>query len=1087
MKQIFKNGIKYFYALMLLLGLLMTNEMKAQVGVKITGTVQDEAGLNLPGVNVLEKGTQNSASTDFDGKFNMKLVTENAVLIVTYIGYQTKTVNVDGKRTVDINIALKPEEQALKEVVIVGYGTAKKSDVTGAVNTLTSAKITERNVTNPMDAIQGGIAGVQVTSSSGRIGDGFNVVIRGSNSINKDGSTPLFVVDGVPTDNIDFLNPQDIARMDVLKDASSAAIYGSRGGSGVIIVTTKSGASAKSGMTVTFDTSYGNKEAVRLPKFMSPEKWWYYHQSAFLPSTRTNLTGANPNYTDINATELKYAVGATGNSTNPSGTNPVLFNRVANNQTYDWVDNVLQSGMTQNNYLNVSGRSDNGLAYNIGLGVQKETGVIAQESLEKYNFKAGLNHKVNDKISFGVNLTLSKSIDQLGSATAMTEAFRQFPYTSPWEIDAAGNEIIGTYTERPGTLSYPNNPSATANAINKTGSYNPFLEIANSSDEIARWTSITSAFAEYNATKWLSFKSTLSAGYSNAREGRSKGALTDFGRLNGNLPSGDVTTQTNFNYTWDNQFNINYTLKEDHAFSFLGLMSLYSDETETFFQASRNNPFETGFYNLSSGTQTSYTLAPQSGNYPNIIPSGVFYPYTKRTLESYAARFNYAYKGRYLLTASVRADGSSVLAEENKWTTFPSVALGWNIHTENFMSNLTAVSNLKLRASIGYTGNDNVAPYSSLSLLTAPTYYDFNGTVANGYSSANLGNKELGWEKTREVNFGLDYGFLNNRITGSVDVYDRLSEDLLFQQALPKEIGIATVTSNVASVSNKGIEASLTTKNIQTKNVSWETSFTFTKNVNELVSIYGQDQVDDIGNNLFIGENINSYYNYVFDGVVQPNETALNTITGRMENIFGQEEGQMKVKDLNGDSKIDPVNDRQVIGNSDPEWTGSFSTSLKVKQFDLSLSLICNQGMTVFSSFHDNFADVRDRGRQKLDLDDFYVPANGAGLPAQYSNTNPLGQNGVGAYWQQTNSLGQRPAFYRDASFVKVQNIALGYSLDDDLLEKLKIKGFRLYVNVLNPFVFTDYEGYDPEWATAGLGTNRVATMTVQMGLSLKL
>jgi len=1058
--KLLKKKIKFSLVFLFFMNFFLTNSMSAQSTV-VEGKITDAAGLSLPGVNIQEKGTKNGTSTDFEGSFKINVSNSKAILVISYLGFQTQEVSVAGKSKV--NVSLAEQSNSLNEVVIVGYGTAKKTDVTGAVNTLGAAKITERNVTNPMEAIQGGIAGVQVTSNSGRIGDGFNVIIRGSNSINKDGSKPLFIVDGVPTDNIDFLNPQDIARMDVLKDASSAAIYGSRGGSGVIIVTTKSGTTAKSGVTVTFDSSYGNKQAVRLPKFMSPEKWWYYHQSAFLAN---NLSATNPTHMDTTPAELTNLVGA-------GGTNTVFFQRVAKNQSYDWQDNVLKTGMTQNNYLNVSGRSDNGLSYNIGLGAQKETGVVDQESIEKYNFKAGLNHKVNDKISFGVNLTISKSKDQLGSPFAMQEAFRQNPFTSPWALDAAGNEMIGTYAPQPGTLRYAN-ASTGPLVFNKTGSYNPFLEISNSSDEISRLTSIGSVFAEYKATNWLSFRSTFSAGHTSAREGRSLGAQTDFGSKNGNLPSGDVTNMTNFNYTWDNQFNINYTLKEDHDFSFLGLMSLYSNTTETFFQASRQNPFETGFYNLASGAQSTYTLAPLNGNYPTLIPSGVFFPYTKNTLESYAARFNYAYKGRYLLTASIRADGSSVLAEENKWTSFPSVALGWNIHKEGFMTNLNAVSNLKLRASIGYTGNDNVQPYSSLSLLTTPTYYDFNGTAANGYSSANLGNKELGWEKTREINLGLDFGFINNRISGSVDVYDRLSDDLLFQQALPLEIGIPTITSNVGSVSNKGIEVALTTKNIQTKNVSWETSFTFTKNVNELVSIYGQDKVSDIGNNLFIGENIHSYYNYVFDGVWQPSEAALAT-------SYGQKPGEMKVKDLNNDGKIDPNGDRAIIGNYDPKWAGSFSTSLRVKQFDLSLSLITNQGMTVLSGFHDNFADVQDRGRQKLDLDDFYVPANGAGIPEQYSNTNPLGGAlGVGALYASNAS------FYKDASFVKIQNIAFGYSLDDELVQRLKIKSMRFYVNVLNPFVFTEYEGYDPEWATAGFAVNRVATTTVQMGVSLK-
>nr|WP_255673677.1 TonB-dependent receptor [Flavobacterium sp. JAS] len=1028
--------------------------MNAQSTV-VEGKITDAAGLSLPGVNIQEKGTKNGTSTDFEGSFKINVTSNKAILVISYLGFQTQEVSIAGKSKV--NVSLSEQSNSLNEVVVVGYGSVKKTDLTGAVNTLSAAKITERNVTNPMEAIQGGIAGVQVTSNSGRIGDGFNVIIRGANSINKDGSKPLFVVDGVPTDNIDFLNPQDIARMDVLKDASSAAIYGSRGGSGVIIVTTKSGTNAKAGVTVSFDSSYGNKQAVRLPKLMSPEKWWYYHQSAFLATT---ISGTNPTYNDIDATELNTAVGQ-------AGTNPVLFQRVANNKSYNWQDAVLKGGMTRNNYLNVSGRADNGLSYNIGLGAQKETGVIDNEGIDKYNFKAGLNHKVNDKISFGVNLTMSKTDEQLGSATAMQEAFRQNPYTSPWAIDAAGNEIVGTYAQQPGTLRYPNGNLA----INKTGSYNPLLEIANSADEIKRFTTIGNLFGEYKFTNWLSFKTTFSAGSISAREGRSLGAQTDFGLKNKSLPSGDVTNVQNFNYTWDNQFNINYTLKENHVFNVLLLQSFYSNTTETYFQSSRENPFETGFYNLGSGAQPTYNLTP-SGSIA-IIPSGVFIPYSKNTLESYAARLNYTYKGRYLLTASVRYDGSSVLADSNKWTAFPSVAVGWNINQESFLKNVSFISNLKLRASVGYTGNDNVAPYSSLSVLKVPTYYDFNGTPANGYTSSSLGNTDLTWEKTREVNLGLDFGFAKNRISGSVDVYDRLSKDLLFQQALPLEIGVPTITSNVGSISNKGIEVALVTKNIQTKNVSWETSFTFTKNVNKLESIYGQDKVDDVGNNLFIGENIHSYYNYVFDGVWQESEAAKAL-------SYGQKPGEAKVKDLNNDGKIDANNDRAILGNYDPKWSGSFSTTLKVKQFDLSMSLITNQGMTVFSGFHDNFADVTDRGRQKLDLDDWYIPANGAGIAPQYSNTNPL-PRGAGVYYD-TNNV----AFYKNASFVKVQNIALGYSFDNDLINKLKLKSMRLYINVLNPFVITSYEGYDPEWATAALAVNRVSTMTVQMGLSLK-
>lgn len=1042
-RHLLKKGRACYVAFFFLLSLFTVQEMKAQQPSSVTGIITDAAGLTLPGVNVVEKGTRNSASTDFSGNFIIKLTKETAVLQISFLGFVSQEVNVTGKKT--IKIALVEESQSLKEVVIVGYGSVKKTDLTGAVNTLSSAKITERNVTNPLEAIQGGIAGVQVTSNSGRLGDGFNVVIRGTNSINKDGSKPLFVIDGVPTDNMDFLNPQDIARMDVLKDASSAAIYGSRGASGVIIVTTKGGASAKSGINVSYETSYGNKQVARLPQFMSGEKWWSYHQAAFLP---TSLSTTVRNYASITPGLLSTNVGA-------NGTNNVLLQRVANNQTFDWTDAVLRGAMTQNNYLSINGRGESGMAYNLAIGQQKETGNVQNESIDKYTFKAGLNHQINSKFGLGVNLTLSKTDEQLGSPTAMQEAFRQNPFTSPWAIDAAGNEIIGTLALQPGTLRYPNGTLA----INKTGSINPLLEIENSTDERVNWTTIGNVFAEYKANSWLTFKTTFSAGKLDSKRGKAFGPLTNIGIANRNLLSGEIDNLQNFNYTWDNQFNINYTLKTDHVFNFLGLQSLYSNTTETSFLSSRENPFDTDFNNLGSGPQNTYA-----------VRSNFF----KNTLNSYAARLNYTFKGRYLLTGTIRADGSSVLAKGNKWASFPSVAVGWKVNEESFLKDVSFISNLKLRASLGYTGNDNVTPYSSLSVLRNSTFYDYNSTtLSNGFIPSSLGNPELTWERTRETNFGLDFGFLNNRISGSVDVYDRLSDDLLFQQALPLEMGIPIITSNVGSVSNKGLEIALSTKNIQTKNVIWETSFTFTKNVNKLVSIYNQKEVSDVGNNLFLGENINSYYNFVFDGVWQESERAQAA-------IYNQLPGEARVKDLNNDGRIDGNNDRAILGNFDPKWTGSFSTSLKVNQFDFGLSLIANQGMTVFSDFHNNFADVNDRGRQKIDLQDWYVPANGAGVPQQFSNTNPL-PRAAGVYYTNNDV-----AFYKDASFVKIQNMSFGYSFNDQLLEKLKIKYLRLYVNVLNPFVFTNYEGYDPEWAMAGLAINRVASTTIQMGVSLK-
>ena len=1035
-KQVFQKGSKCFSAFILFFCLFIGNEMLAQKKIKLTGSITDNSGKMIIGANVNEKGTKNNVTTDIDGKFSIETLNPNAKLLITFVGYQTQEINTEGKSNFDIVLII--DSQTLQEIVVVGYGTAKKKDLTGSVSSINSESITKRNVTNAIEAIQGSVPGVQITAKSGRIGDGFDVVIRGANSLN--GSKPLYVVDGVPLDGIDFLNPQDIARIDVLKDASSAAIYGSRGASGVVIVTTKSGTSAKSGISISYETSYGTKNVSRLPKMMSGEKWWYYHQSAFLGTINLNNPMA------ITPVQIEANTISTHS--------PLLKRRVDENNTFDWYDAVLKTGMTQNNYLSVSGRSDSGMSYNLGLGAQSETGNVDHESLNKYTFKAGLNHNLNSKFALGVNLSFAKTNEEFGSVDAMTEAFRLNPFLSPWAVDNNGDEIIGQLYLTPGKLKSPNGVSQ----IDKTSTINPLMEIANSTDQIIRWKTIGNLFLEYKPTSWLSFKTTYSAGLEDYRRGKAWTGETNVGVLNNKLPSGEITNFNNFNFTWDNQFNIKYNINESHNFNLLVLQSFYSNRDESSSLSSKNHPFDTDFYNLGTGTQTSYAIASN---------------YTLNTLSSYALRLNYFYKNKYLLTASNRWDGSSVLSKDNKWSFFPSLALAWKAKEEAFLLNNTTISDLKLRASIGYTGNDTVDPYSSINTLNQQTYYDFNSVVSNGWLSATLANSNLTWEKTREINLGLDFGFLNNRITGSVDVYNRLSKDLIFKQTLPFETGYSSTFANVGSVSNKGVEILLTTSNIKSKKVVWETTFSFTKNVNKLVSIYNQEKVNDVGNNLFIGENINSIYNYVFDGIWQESERVLAA-------TYNQLPGQARVKDLNGDGKIDAVNDRMVLGNSTPGWSGSLTSNLKVGNFDMSVSVITNQDVLVLSNFHDNFADVNDRGRQKADLEDWYIPANGGGIPAQYSNTNPQPRN-EGQYWSSN------MAFYRDASFVKVKNISLGYSLNGNLLNKLKLKSFRIYANVLNPFVVTKYNGYDPEWAGASLGTGRPGSITYQMGLSIKL
>lgn len=1039
-KLVIFDKLKTYLSLSILL-LFYTQNSIAQEKSTITGTVIDAVDkLPIPGANVVEKGTSNGVSTDVTGKFNIKANKTNGILQVSFLGYTTKEYKLTGENNVVIEIS--SDVQKLKDVVVVGYGTVKKNDLTGTVNSISSKDITSRNTTNVLEAIQGNVPGVQVSTSSGRLGDGFKIAIRGKNSIVSDG-TPLYVVDGTFMDDISFLNPQDIERMDILKDASSAAIYGSRGSNGVIIITTKSGSSSKKSFNVNFETSIGAKEVARLPELMGGEKWFYYHQSAFLAT----VNGGN--YTTTTPAQIATAVGGPNN--------PLFLQRVANNKTFDWYDAILKSGIQQNNYVNIAGRSEGGLAYNLGLGVQNETGHIEKESLQKYTLKTGLTHKVSEKFTTGVNLTITKTDEELGSDVAMRDAFRLNPFLSPYAIDADGNEIIGELTAAPGKLFYPNGNAA----IDKTSTFNPLLEIQNTTDEIKRWRLVGNLFFEYSPAKWVTLKTAYSGNYAMSKRGRAWGAKTNVGIANQNLPSSSLINNDSYNQTWDNQINIKKEFK-NHSFNLLALQSINSNVFETSNLSSRFQPFDTDYYNNGSGPQNTFNLG-----------SG----YTKKTLSSYALRLNYALNNKYLVTLSNRWDGSSVLSQGNKWGSFPSAAIAWKINEENFLKDSKTVTSLKSRLSYGFTGNDNVNAYTTMSGLNQQTFYDFNNSTANGWLPATLANKDLTWEKTRELNFGLDFGLFNNRITGAIDVYDRLSKDLIFPQKLPLETGWGTTISNVGSVSNKGFEVLLTTKIIQKENISWETTFAFSKNENKLESIYNQSEVSDIGNNLHLGHSINSFYNYVFDGIWQESERA-EALT------YGQTPGQAKVKDLNNDGKIDAQNDRKVIGNTDPDWIGSINTTLRVKNFDLTISAFTNQGVLAYSQFHENFTDTFQRGQQRLNIDDWYIPQNGAGIPAQNSNSYPMPRN-EGAYWNTAgNDQKQKMGFYKDASFIKVKNITLGYNFDNELISKLKIKNFRVYANVLNPFVFTDYEGYDPEWANAQFNLARTSSITYQLGLS---
>ncbi|WP_374163219.1 SusC/RagA family TonB-linked outer membrane protein [Arcticibacter sp. MXS-1] len=1003
---------------------------------RISGTVTDaKTGEPLIGVSVKVKGTNTGASTDAAGSFTVTVTTPGATLLFSYMGYQPQ--EVPAWTQARLNIKMTSDTKALDEVVVVGYGTMKRAQVATAVGSVTGQAIAERGTVNPLQGVQGQVAGVDISQGSGRAGAGFNVQIRGQNSLA--GSQPLYVVDGVIVPDINFLNPQDIAKMDVLKDAAATAIYGSRGSNGVIIVSTKGGASVKGGPTLSYDGYVGIRSVTSMPNFMTGDQWWEFRQNAYISP---ELLAGRTNY----------------DNTIGSFNNPTILQRVADKEYTDWQDLVIKRGIQSNHWLTASGVSDNGkIRYVIGAGYQNEKGNFLQETFDRYNIKSSVESDLNKYWTAGLSLNYSISEMERGSDVGIRNAFAMAPIFKPY--DEQGNLVF-----RPGQI--PVNANTTTSV---TSTVNPLLEIPNTENNTRRNFGVANLFLQFAPAPWLSLRSSFQPSVSNMRNGRFWGSLTTEG--DGLLPDAQRVNQQTFSYILDNMITVKKDIK-DHSFNFTGLYSIQKDRFEQDSTRVNDLPFNSSYHNLGSSSNRQKATS----------------EFSQFSLMSYMARLNYSYKNRYFITLVNRWDGASRLAEGNKWASFPSVALAWQMGDEDFIKKYTFISDLKLRLSAGKAGNNNgVQPYGTQATLGSPSFYDYGGTLGLGYAPGRLPNVSLTWERTREYDLGLDYGFLRGKISGSVDVYDKRSEGLILNRLIPVENGYTSIVDNVSSVSNKGIELSLRTVNISTPKFSWTTSFTFSRNKNAIIELLNGKQ-DMVGNKWFIGKPINVNYTYIYDGIWVESERAQAA-------DYGQFPGQAKVRDVNNDGKISSTDDRAIIGQKDPKWTGGFSTQLTWKAFDLSASLFARQGMQIFSPFHSQFGNYADRGTMKVYYD-YYMSENKV-TPTRTSTAYPM-PNNVGPYWSGIAGVG----YYKDVSFVKVQNISLGYTLPAGIVKQMHIKGLRVYANVLNPFVWTKFDGFDPEGASgvdpnvnpwdnnnnSGGSLNNLApsTVTYQFGVNLK-
>lgn len=1019
----------------------------------VTGRVVDEKGEPLIGVSIQVKGTKLGTVTDFDGNFKLNAPADTT-LVISYVGFRTQEIELKGRS--DCQVSMVPDDQLLDEVVVVGYGVVKKSDLTGSVGSVKSDVISARGSTSVMESLQGQVAGVNITQSSSRAGDGFSIQIRGKSSLNE--AEPLYVIDGVVCDNMDFLNPMDIEKVDVLKDASSTAIYGSRATNGVLMITTKKGAPEESRATVSYDGYYGVKHTTNMPDFMDGDQFLNWRFYRYFESSMNSSTGL----TTWNLTDANYQNFWGGGS-------EVVKDMYRNKRYTDWVDLVTRTGSQQNHFVNITGNARD-ISYRVGLGYQDEEGVL-YDGYSRWNLKGAVDHKISDKVSAGFSTNMATSLKESGSNYAVLSGFRMTP-TMPayyWEGENAGELIV-----QPGkdAAIYPNGGGPTSNI-------NPLVDRENSKDNTRSYDIMANLYLQYSPIKEVILKTTFSPMYTKSERGTFYNGNTQY--RSGKTNMAEKYNDQVFSYTWDTQANFIKSFG-DHNVNVLGLFSVYDQRMEGDYMGVVDMPFDVDWHNLGSGTVQS-----QSSYYERI------------TMLSYVARVNYDYKGKYMVTVSSRWDGSSKFSEGNRWGMFPSAAVAWRMTEEKFMEPVRGwLSNLKLRASFGVTGNNaGVGPYDTQALANVKYYYNFGSTVANGFGYTMI-NPDLTWERTTEFNVGVDFGFLDNRINGSVDLYNKNSSDLLMEMQTPLELGSysGAVVSNVGKVNNKGIEVQLNTNNVRTKDWNWTTSFSFARNINSIRELNGGKE-DLVGNKWFIGSPIDVVYGYKYMGVCTREEAQAMAQDPNIKTKFY--EGEMKIYDKTGDGVID-ADDKMILGHCAPTWTGSFVSNLTYKNWDLSLNIYTSQGGTVYSPFMGEFTDYSQRGMQRLNID-YYIPE---GVPTlaedgsistttstHYGSwpfpTNGGNGKGGGSYWL-SGANEDRSQYFVDNSYVKIKNITLGYTFPTSWLKKLHISHLRLYANVVNPVVWTDYKGFDPEWADAQVsdGTGGVSATSWQFGINLK-
>ncbi|WP_341227852.1 TonB-dependent receptor [uncultured Arcticibacterium sp.] len=987
--------------------LLLLFGITLQSVAQVTGTVMGDDNSSLPGVSVVVTGTTTGTTTDVNGKYSIN-VGSNATLTFSFVGYEAQQILV-GSQSI-INVTLATDAASLDEIVVVGYGTLKKSQTTGAISQISSKQISEMPLTNVGQALQGRVAGVDVSQSGSKPGSTPKILIRGRRSFRAN-NDPLYVVDGIPiAGGYEDFNPNDVQSLEILKDATATAIYGARGANGVVLITTKRGA-VKGKTTVSYDTYFGQSQALDKIELFSGDEFAEYVREAYRSTGIYKDASGNIVPTGQSSVEADKTIAVLGGD-------PSVAAGIAAGRNTNYQDMILQNGFIQSHSIGVQGGTDKTQFYVSG-SFFKDKGISEGLNYTRSSLRANVDHNINKSVKIGLSSYMMLSDRNGENLNPYSFTLNQNPLGAPY--DDEGN--INFSPTNDALLTNPLAEIVPGAQIDNTKSYRIF----------------NSMFAEVKIIDGLKYRMNFGPDIDISRSGRFVGSQTNARK--GGDPQASSTNRFGFNYTLENI--LSYTKSFDkHNLSATALHSIQRDRYEQYGTNVQGIPAESQeFFNF--GNASSVT--------------GVSSDLIAWTINSYMGRLNYDFNDKYLLTLTLRRDGSSRFGENTKYGNFPGVAAGWNIGNEDFAKQITWLDLLKLRAGWGIVGNQAVSPYQTQGLLSR-TAYAWDNTAAFGYRPNTIGNPDLRWESSATANIGLDFSMWRGRLQGSLELYQTNTTALLLADQLPGSIGFSQVTKNVGETRNRGIELGFTTVNVNsTSGFKWTTDFQFTKNKEAIIELYN-GKIDDIGNRWFIGQPLNSFYDYKKVGIWQLGEEEL-------AKSYGSAVGQIRVQDTNNDGVIN-ADDRVLNGSDVPDFSAGLTNRLSYKNFDLSFFLFGRFGNTIVSGFHQNNNSLAGRYQQiKVD---YWTPLNPTNEFPQPKSTQEF-------------PVYNTTLIYFDGSFIKLRNINFGYALNESLANKLGMESLRLFSSIQQPAIWAQfrskYNGVDPEAAISSSENNPITAV----------